>query len=100
MTKLKAVAHLGMIGGGWTELLQLAALWICWSTSQKAYEGLRPVFFNPRTLPRQAGAGGRTWGTRPVPYSSAGSQADSFSRFDGARMVLRVASSIRSPEMQ
>ena len=26
-----------------------------------------PVFFGPGTLPRQAGAGWRTWGTRPVP---------------------------------
>jgi hypothetical protein len=25
-----------------------------------------PVFFGPRTPPRQAGAGWRTWGTRPV----------------------------------
>jgi hypothetical protein len=44
MTKLKAAAHLGMIGGGWTELLQLAALWICSSTSQKAYEGFARLF--------------------------------------------------------
>jgi hypothetical protein len=47
-----------------------------------------PIFFGPGTPPRQAGAGGRTWGTRPgvkvlcglggshIPYAGLGIPAE------------------------